>query len=186
MRADEVHEAARAVLRFWLEETPPEARFARDAALDAAIGARFGDLYERIVATRATGWGERADTLLAAVVVLDQFGRNLFRGTARAFAADALARELTGTALRAGWDGGMNTVERQFLYLPLMHSEDAGDQVESMQLFEELGDAAVLAFARDHHDVIARYGRFPSRNAALGRVSTAEEVAYLSRPDAGW
>lgn len=186
MTGAQVHEAARDVLRFWFEETPPERRFAKDDDFDAAIQARFGELRDRVVASGAAGWDDRPDTLLAAVILIDQFSRNLFRGSAEAFAADPIARDLTRTAMRNGWDTGMTTDERAFLYLPLEHSEDPADQAASVAAFESLGDENYANFARSHRDVIARFGRFPGRNAALGRVSTPEEEAYLSQPGAGW
>lgn len=186
MSAPQVHAAARDVLRFWLQETPAALRFAKDDALDAAIRARFGDLRDRVVATRAAGWEETPETLLAAIIVVDQFSRNLFRGSGRAYEADALARHLTRQAMRAGWDGGMTGEERAFLYMPLMHSEALSDQQDSVAAFADLGIAENLSFAQAHRTVIERYGRFPSRNAALGRANTPEEEAYLSQPAAGW
>lgn len=186
MTMSEVHEAARDVLRFWFEETPAEQRFAKDDAFDAAIRARFGDLLDRLTQTRAKGWEERPETLLAAVIVLDQFSRNLFRADARAFEADPVARELARLAMRQHWDGGMTTDERAFLYLPLEHSENLADQADSVAAYTTLGDPLYLSFARDHRDVIERFGRFPARNAALGRTSTTEEAEFLSQPGAGW
>lgn len=186
MSGAQVHEAAREVLRFWFKETAPEQRFAKDAAFDATIRERFGPLLDRIKATRAAGWAERPETLLAAVIVLDQFSRNLFRGSAEAFAADPIARALTRTAMRNGWDSGMSGDERAFLYLPLEHSENAQDQADSVAAMRAIGIPLYVDYAVQHRDVIARFGRFPSRNAALGRTSTAEEEAYLSQPGAGW
>ena len=186
MSAGEVHAAAREVLRFWFEETSPEQRFAKDDQFDAAIRDRFGTLLARLKETRAAGWEERPDTLLAAVVVLDQFSRNLFRGSAEAFAADPLARRLTRTAMRNGWDTGMTGDERAFLYLPLEHSEDTQDQADSVAAMRAIGIQQYIDYAVQHRDVIARFGRFPSRNAALGLRSTPEEEAYLSQPGAGW
>lgn len=186
MHGHEVHEAARTVLRFWFEETPPELRFAKDDAFDAAIRERFGALRDRLVATRAAGWADAPETLLAAVIVIDQFSRNLYRDDARAFEGDAIARALTRTALRQGWDRGMTGDERAFLYLPLEHSENAADQADSVRLMTDIGIAQYADYARQHRDVITQFGRFPSRNAALGRTSTPEEKAYLSQPDAGW
>lgn len=186
MTKSEVHEAARDVLRFWFEETPPEKRFAKDEGFDAAIRDRFADLYDRVAATEAAGWDGAPDMLLAAVIVLDQFSRNLFRGDARSYASDPIARRLTRTAMGKGWDEGMTTDERAFLYLPLEHSEDAADQVDSVAAFNRLGDANYLSFARDHQAVIERFGRFPARNAALGRDSTPEEREFLSQPGAAW
>ncbi|QIG80265.1 DUF924 family protein [Stakelama tenebrarum] len=182
----EVHAKAREILVFWFEWLMPEQHFSKSEALDATISERFGALRDQVLATRAKGWRADRDTLLAAVILLDQFSRNMHRGTADAFAGDGLALELSQLAIAREWDRGMTTAQRQFLYMPFMHAEDAELQRRSIALFESLGDAYVLKFAREHAEVIAQFGRFPSRNAALGRISTAEEQAYLSRPDAGW
>ncbi|MES2754448.1 MAG: DUF924 family protein [Pseudomonadota bacterium] len=185
MSASEVHAAARAVLRFWLEETPAKLHYAKNDGLDAAIAERFGVLRDTVLRTKAAGWTDEPDTLLAAIILLDQFSRNLFRGQAEAFAGDALARSLTKAAVRSGWDGGMTGNERAFLYMPLMHSEDSADQAASVTAFAASASDN-LKYARDHAAVIERFGRFPSRNAALGRTSTPAEVEYLSQPGAGW
>ena len=174
------------MLHFWFEETPAKARFAKDDAFDAAIRDRFAVLREQVVATRAAGWDETPETLLAAIVLIDQFSRNLFRGDARAFEGDTIALGLTRTALRRGWDAGMSGEQRAFLYLPLEHSENAADQADSVRLYTDLGIAEYRDYALQHRDVIAKFGRFPSRNAALGRASTPAEAEYLSRPGAGW
>ncbi|KQM56950.1 MULTISPECIES: DUF924 family protein [unclassified Sphingomonas] len=184
--AGEVHGQAREVLDFWFEQVGPERHFARDDALDAEIAERFGALQRRLLANEAAEWRDDRDTLLAAVIVLDQFSRNLFRGQTAAFAADPLALELALIGIARGDDRALPTERRAFLYMPLMHSEDLGVSRFSLHCFEALGNPNNLKFARDHADVLARYGRYPSRNAALGRVSTEAEAAYLSRPDAGW
>ena len=182
----EVHADAKAVLAFWCDELSEDARFATADASDRAIADRFGALRDRVLATQAQGWRATPETLVASIILLDQFSRNLSRGKAAAFEADPLARELTHVALGMGWDQAMPQKWRQFVYMPLMHAEDPDVQHESVALFEALGDVDSLAFARDHADVIEQFGRFPSRNAALGRVSTPAEQEYLSRPDAGW
>ena len=174
------------VLDFWFEEVTPEQRFAKDDALDLRIADRFGDARDAVLARGAQGWRDTPEALLAAIILLDQFSRNIHRGTAEAFAADDLARELTLVAIERGWEARYTPEQRQFLYMPLMHAEDAALQALSVEKFEELGDEKALAFARDHQGVQARYGRFPSRNAALGRASSPEEQAYLSQPGAGW
>jgi uncharacterized protein (DUF924 family) len=181
-----IESEAAAVLDFWLGEVPAEKRFAKDDALDAEIARRFGALRDRVLAQGAAGWREAPRATLAAIVLLDQFSRNLHRDTAEAFAADPLALELAHKAIARGWEANYSDVERQFLYLPLMHAEDAATQELCVAKCETLGDPEVLAFAKDHRDVVRDYGRFPSRNAALGRETTSEEAAYLSRPDAGW
>ncbi len=182
----EVHAAARAVLDFWFDDVGAERHFAKDAALDATIAERFGGLRDAVLAAEAAGWRDDRQCLLAAVILLDQFSRNIHRGTAAAFAADPLALELALVGIARGDDRAWPPLERSFLYMPLMHSEDAGVARFSLRCFEALGNPTNLKFTRDHAQVLARYGRYPSRNAALGRVSTAAEAEYLSRPDAGW
>lgn len=183
----EVHDRAAAVLAFWLGEVPAEQRFAKDEALDRKIAAEFGAMRDAVLAERAEGWRETPDSLLAAIILLDQFSRNIYRDRAEAFAADALALDLTREAIEKGWDERIEREEaRSFLYMPLMHAEDRTAQALSVTCFEQLGNAENLHFAREHAAVIARFGRFPSRNAALRRASTPEEEAYLSQPGAGW
>lgn len=182
----EVHAAARAILDFWFDEVGEDRHFAKDDALDATIADRFGGLRDAVLANDAAGWRDDPDALLAAVILLDQFSRNLYRGQAAAFAADPLALELALIGIARGDDRALPPLRRSFLYMPLMHSEDAGVARFSLVCFEALGVANNLNFARDHADVIRRYGRYPSRNAALGRESTEAERAYLSRPNAGW
>jgi len=181
-----VHAKARDVLAFWFELLMPEQHFAKSDSVDAAIRERFADLREELLETGARGWRDDPETLLAAVIVLDQFSRNLFRGDAEAYAADPLARELAIDAINRGWDRGMPDPHRQFLYMPLMHAEDIRLQQLSVAKFAETELEEALDYAYDHRDVIERYGRFPSRNAALGRESTPAEREYLSQPDAGW
>ncbi|KQM18042.1 hypothetical protein ASE73_08240 [Sphingomonas sp. Leaf24] len=182
----EVHANARRVLDFWFDEVGPDRHFAKDAALDATIADRFGGLRDSVLASEAAEWRADAHPLLAAVILLDQFSRNLHRGTADAFAADPLALELALIGIARGDDREFPPLERSFLYMPLMHCEDAGVARFSLRCFESLGNPLNLQFARDHAAVLAQYGRYPSRNAALGRESTEAERAYLTRPDAGW
>jgi len=177
-----VKQDAETVLRFWLEETPAEKRFAVDPRLDAEIGSRFRAIMEEVAASRAAGWRDDPRTILAAIIITDQFSRNLYRGTPKAFATDGLARELTNIALDKEWDAGMAPIERQFLYMPLMHSEDLADQQRSVGLYNDLGLADAADFAVRHRDQIVRFGRFPGRNAALGRTDTPEEAKFLKEP----
>ncbi|ODP36265.1 DUF924 family protein [Sphingomonas turrisvirgatae] len=182
----EVHDEARDVLRFWFEELKPEQQFAKDEVVDREIAERFGKCRDFLLATGAAGWREPCDNLLAAVIVLDQFSRNIHRGSAQAFAADDLALSLTLEAIGKGWDTQLAPERAAFLYMPLMHAENVEAQRLSLQKFTALGRAENLRFAMEHAVVIEQFGRFPSRNAALGRASTAEEAEYLKRPDAGW
>ncbi len=184
MERGEVDSAAKQVLDFWFA-IPPEKRFDKDESLDRTIDERFGALRQRVHDTAAADWRDDPRHLLAAVILLDQFSRNLFRGDARAFASDAIARRLTVEALAKGWDAQMSNEERVFLYMPMMHGEDAESQRRSVELFTALGEEENLRFAIDHAKVFARFGRFPSRNAALGRETTAEEQAYLDA-GGGW
>ncbi|KQO55412.1 DUF924 family protein [Sphingomonas sp. Leaf257] len=180
-----VHAEARDIIDFWFA-LPPEKHFAKDDALDREIAERFGVLRDQVLATEAIGWGDDPDTLLAAILLLDQFSRNLHRGSAQAYAADPLALELCLGAIDAGWEDRYLPERLAFVYMPLMHAESRAMQDLSVAKFTELGRAENLSFARDHRDVIRLYGRYPSRNAALGRASTEAERDYLSQPDAGW
>lgn len=173
------------MLDFWFG-LAPETHFAKDEALDRVIAERFGALRDRVLATGAVGWRDDPDTLLAAILLLDQFSRNLHRGSAQGFAADPIALALCLSAIDAGWEYRYPPERLAFVYMPLMHAESRAMQDLSVAKFAELGREENERFARDHRDVIRLYGRFPSRNAALGRASTEAELAYLSRPDAGW
>ena len=180
-----VHADAQAVLDFWFGLSP-EKHFAKDDALDREIAERFGALRDQVLATEAIGWRDDPDTLLAAILLLDQFSRNLHRGSAQAYAADPLALDLCLTAIDAGWEDHYPPERLAFVYMPLMHAESRAMQDLSVAKFTELGREQNLSFARDHREVIRLYGRYPSRNAALGRASTPAERDYLSQPDAGW
>ena len=170
------------VLGFWFGELGREAWFRKDAAVDAAIHERFLPLYERLAASPARDALASADRALASVLVLDQFPRNMFRNSARAFATDALAREIAGAAVAQGLDTQLDASRRVFLYLPFEHSEDAADQARCVALMSALGDAEYTRFAELHQAVVGHFGRFPHRNAMLGRASTPEEVVFLKEP----
>lgn len=184
--AREVHDQAESVLDFWFRELAPDRHFARDEELDAMIRSRFGALHDLLLATGAAGWRDGPDCLLAAVIVLDQFSRNMYRGTARAYAGDTLALSLALEAIGKGWDRDMPPERAAFLYMPLMHAENAEAQRLCLQKFTALGNPEAIRYAMEHAVVIEQFGRFPSRNAALGRASTPAELEYLKRPDAGW
>jgi len=182
----EVHACAKAVLDYWFEELKPQQQFAKDDAVDAEIARRFGDARNMVLAGGAAGWRDDPETLLAAVILLDQFSRNIHRGTPEAFAADPLALALALEAIDKGWDHDMAPERATFLYMPLMHAENVEAQRMSLEKFTALGRPENLRFAMEHAVVIEQFGRYPSRNEALGRESTAEELEYLKRPDAGW
>jgi uncharacterized protein (DUF924 family) len=172
-------EAARAVLAFWFGEVGKDRWWVKDAGVDTAIAARFGTLREAVLASRARGWRDDPDTLLAAIILCDQFSRNIHRGSRKAFEADTMARDLTKLALERGWDKDMTRERRIFLLMPLQHSENLADQERALAEFAALGDSEVARFAQLHHDQIARFGRFPGRNAALGRRTSEEEQAVI-------
>ena len=171
-----------AVLRFWLVETPPEKRFAKDAALDRQIAERFGALRERLRAEPVSPPHLTTRSVLAAIIVLDQFSRNLYRGSPEAFAADPQALHLARWLVETGRDRSLDTDARLFVYLPFEHSEDVADQDRSVDLTAGLGNAEWDRYAIAHRDIIRRFGRFPHRNAALGRTSTPQELAFLKEP----
>lgn len=185
MTDGEVHAQARAALDFWFGLSD-EQHFVRDLALDREIADRFASLRDEVLESDARNYRDDPDALLAAIILLDQFSRNIHRDTPRAFEADDLAVSLTLLAIERGWDGHCPPDRRAFVYMPLMHAEDVSLQALSVAKFEDLGNANNLKFARDHAAVVARFGRFPARNAALGRASTLVEIDYLSRPDADW
>jgi uncharacterized protein (DUF924 family) len=173
------------VLRFWFVELGEADWFATRAELDAQIRDRFLALHTRLAAdTGIVGVAPRE--LLAAVLVLDQFSRNMYRGTPRAFAADASALALARTAIARGLDHALEKRERGFLYLPFEHSESRDDQRLALELISGLGDEEWTRHATEHKAVIDRFGRFPHRNAILGRASSAEELATLAQRAQWW
>lgn len=155
-----------------------------DPEFDRLCTTRFLASYEDAADGRLDDWKHEPRSCLALVLLLDQFPRNMFRGTARAFATDAKARELTHHAVSAGFDRKLSPIMRMFLYLPLEHSENLNDQLESVRLTSELVSGnrdypEILQYAEEHLEVFRRFGRFPGRNHALGRQSTREEMNFL-------
>jgi uncharacterized protein (DUF924 family) len=170
------------VLHFWFSELPRGQWFAVDAALDEQVRSRFVDVHRLIAATPDDGLLSDPKTALAAVIVLDQFSRNMFRGTPRAFESDAKALAIARAAIAKGHTDAMSNDERLFLYLPFEHHEDADAQARCVELFSALGDLELTKYAQAHKDIIDRFGRFPHRNGILGRQSTAEELEFLKGP----
>jgi uncharacterized protein (DUF924 family) len=166
------------VLDFWFEELGEAGWFAKNERIDAQARERFLSLHERLVADDGIDCAI-ARPLLAAIIVLDQLSRNLFRDTPRAYAADPIARRLARSAIAQDFDHAMTAQERLFLYLPFEHSEDRADQALAVQLIEGLGNAQWTRDALAHRSIIDRFGRFPHRNAILNRPSSAAEIECL-------
>jgi uncharacterized protein (DUF924 family) len=171
---------ARAVIQFWCEELSPEQHWKKDPDVDQHIAERFGKVREEVLRTTAAGWRDTPETLAAAIILTDQFSRNMFRGSARAFEADPLALELCRLALDKGWVDAVPKPLPSFILMPLMHSEDIANQERSVAEFQKR-DPFNYRFAVLHRDQIKRFGRFPGRNQALGRVSTSQEREAIER-----
>jgi uncharacterized protein (DUF924 family) len=169
------------VLAFWRAAGPPK-WFKKDAAFDAEITARFLATYERAARGDLSAWEATAEGALALLIVLDQFPRNMFRGQARTYAADALVREIASRALARGLDREVPRSDRRFFYLPFMHSEVLTDQEKCVALAQGYGDDEFTKYAEQHADIVRRFGRFPHRNALLERTTTPAEQEFL---DAG-
>lgn len=181
-RSGEGHDSPSEVLQFWFEEVPPEKRFQTDENVDRVIRDRFSALRDAALAGALESWEEEAESALVLLILMDQFSRNLFRGDERAFAADASARGIADRSIARGFDRAVSEKKRPFFYLPFMHSEDLVDQDRCVALFREnLPNAEQgLYHAGKHREVIARFGRFPHRNEAMGRPATEEEAAFLA------
>lgn len=173
---------AEEVLQFWFGQDRKR-WFEKNDAFDAEIRQRFLALYEKALTGALDPWQREPRSCLALVILFDQFPRNMFRGTARAFSGDEQARACARIIVGKGWDKGYSEDERSFAYLPFEHSESLEDQDLSMRLFEGNPN---LEWARKHWEIIRRFGRFPHRNAALGRASTPEEIEFLKQPGSGF
>ena len=167
------------VLTFWFAD--PGRWWKKDPAFDDEIRDRFLELHEAVRRGEREDWRATPHGALAYVIVLDQFSRNLFRGSARSFEGDPQALAAARDALDRGFDRGLSTDERMFVCMPFMHSEDIADQDRCVALFAS-GPLESLSYAEKHRDIVRRFGRFPHRNAALGRPSTAEEAEFLKEP----
>ncbi|KAA0914670.1 DUF924 domain-containing protein [Aquicoccus porphyridii] len=164
---------------FWFSDAVQPFWFARSEEIDARIASDFSDTYEAAHRGDLDHWMGTAPDALALVIALDQFPRNLFRGSGRSFESNDIALAHARTALDRAYDQALSETERQFFYLPFMHSEDLADQDRSVKLYESLGNENALDFAHQHRDIIAQFARFPHRNAVLGRSDTPEEAEFL-------
>jgi uncharacterized protein (DUF924 family) len=167
------------IVGFWLEAGPKK-WFEKDDAFDAGLRSRFESAHLAAARGEFRAWAETPEGALALLLLLDQVPRNIFRGTAHAFATDPVAQAIAEAAIDAGHDRATESALRLFFYLPLEHAENASLQSRAVALVEALGNAETAKYARLHRDIIARFGRFPHRNAALGRISTPEETEFLS------
>ena len=180
-------EQAKEVLEFWFVRSRPRQWFSKDPAFDALLTQRFLALTQQALAAELEAWNAEPSQALALVLLVDQFPRQIWRHTAMAFAGDQQALALSLKAVQQGWlEAEPEQARHQFWLMPLMHSEDLAVQDAALPLFERFTDPRTADFARRHRAVIARFGRFPHRNAALGRVSRAEELAFLQTPGSGF
>jgi uncharacterized protein (DUF924 family) len=173
------------ILKFWFEEIEPSQWWKKDENLDRLITGRFSDIYRRTTLCELYEWRKDAHGRLAEVIVLDQFSRNMFRGSPLSFAYDSLALALAQEAISVGADKSLQA-ERSFLYMPFMHSESLKIHEIATELFRDNGNKNSLDFELKHKAIIARFGRYPHRNNILGRKSTEEEIEFLKQPGSGF
>ena len=172
------------IIDFWFSDETRKLWFKSTPDFDRELRERFQDTWERANRGELDHWMQTAQGCLALVIVLDQFPLNMFRGTAQSFASEARSREVAATAIERGFDKTLSAAQQSFLYMPYMHSEALDDQVLALQLFAQPGLESNLRFARHHHAIIEKFGRFPHRNATLGRDSTEAEIEYLNSKEA--
>lgn len=176
----------RAVLTFWFDELEPKQWWIKDTALDRLISDRFAALHHRAISGELYLWRGQAQGRLAEIIVLDQFSRNMFRGSPMSFASDAQALALAQEAVSVGADKFLTQIERNFLYMPFMHSESPTIHEVALELFRSNGIEGSYAYEVKHKAIIDRFGRYPHRNAVLGRASTAAEIEFLKQPGSGF
>jgi len=174
------------ILKFWFEELEPKQWWVKDLELDQLIIARFSEIHARAACCELSAWRKTGQGRLAEIIVLDQFSRNMFRGSPLSFACDPLALALSQEALAAGVDQLLSPVERTFIYMPFMHSESLQIHDEAVELFRRNGLQGNFDYELKHKAIIERFGRYPHRNEILGRESTAEEIAFLQKPGSGF
>ncbi|MDQ6980174.1 MAG: DUF924 family protein [Ghiorsea sp.] len=179
----ETHVTALDILNFWFEELEPKQWFMKDMALDKTMTKRFYTTHDAAIAGELYLWRETAEGRLAEIIVLDQFSRNMFRDTPKAFASDTLALILAQEAIRQGDDQRIDIEQRAFMYMPYMHSESAMIHEQAEQLFSQAGAEYNYEFELKHKAIIDQFGRYPHRNEILGRTSTPEEIAFLKQPN---
>lgn len=181
------------VLQFWFQELSPKDHFVKSDALDATLTARFGKTHEMLARELQNKenhsdhhWAQNAKDTLAAILVLDQFSRNMYRNTPASFGSDDIALSLAKMCVEKGWDADLDAAQKSFIYMPFMHSENSTDQAKCVELFQALGSEFGAEFAIKHQVIIERFGRFPHRNEILQRKSTPEEIAFLTEPNSSF
>ena len=179
----ETHVTALDILNFWFEELEPKQWFMKDMALDKTMTKRFYTTHDAAIAGELYLWRETPEGRLAEIIVLDQFSRNMFRDTPKAFASDTLALILAQEAIRQGDDQRIDIEQRAFMYMPYMHSESAMIHEQAEQLFSQAGAEYNYEFELKHKVIIDQFGRYPHRNEILGRASTPEEIVFLRQPN---
>ncbi len=170
------------IIRFWFSELEPKQWWKKDRQLDQTITQRFSQLHQKASQCELVTWRSSPQGRLAEIIILDQFSRNIYRDSAKAFACDELALALAQEAIALELDRELKQDERSFLYMPYMHSESLVIHDMAMDLFTANGAESSLAFEIKHRDIIARFGRYPHRNVLLSREPTAEELAFLTQP----
>jgi uncharacterized protein (DUF924 family) len=174
------------ILRFWFEEIDPAKWWSKDDAFDQLIRARFAEVHAQATRCELFEWRADAKGRLAEIIVLDQFSRNMYRGSPLSFAGDALALALAQEAVFTRADEALSPTERSFLYLPFMHSESLKIHAVAVELYRKNGIQGNLDFEIRHKQIIERFGRYPHRNEILGRQSTDEEIEFLKQPGSGF
>ena len=172
------------VVSLWFSERVKPLWFNSTPEFDAELREHFGETLRAAGRGELEDWMQSSEGALALVIVLDQFPLNIYRGQPEAFATEAASRRVAAAAIERGFDQAMSDIQRAFLYLPFMHSEEPADQDRSVTLFETAGLTDNVKWAKHHRNIIRRFGRFPHRNAILGRESTPEELAYLNSEEA--
>ncbi len=174
----------RALLGYWFSDEASQYWFNSTPEFDQYLRDTYGDLWQQAVSGELDEWRENPEACLALVIILDQFPLNMFRATAKSFSSEQQSRDVARHAIEQKFDIGMPAKQKSFLYMPFMHSEDLDDQMLSLKLFDQPGLENSLRFARHHHGIIEKFGRFPHRNDILGRRSSESEIEYLNSKEA--
>lgn len=183
-KTDTILGMPRDIIEFWFSEEASKRWFDSTESFDRLLRERYLDTWRQAKRGELDHWMETAEGCLALVIILDQLPLNMFRGQAESFATEAQSLEVARVAIERGFDKALTTGQKAFLYMPFMHSENLADQERSLQLFDQPGLESNFRFARHHHEIIRRFGRFPHRNAVLGRESSAAEIEYLNSQQA--